>query len=179
VQNTYVALLYSIGIRDGRRLIMADWRSMMEGLGLQVPRTLIATGNAIFQSRGATIRELELQLEDEFERRFGWRVDTIVRTAASFRKLAGGNPFPRESERDGARVCVRFMREQLDRDSVSALKTYLTQGERLKLVQGDLWVHFKKEPNRSRLMPILGSKRLGTGTVRNWNTVRRLAEMLQ
>ena len=179
MQNTYVALLYSIGIRDGRRLIMADWRSMMEGLGLQVPRTLIATGNAIFQSHGATIRELELQLEDEFERRFGWRVDTIVRTAASFRKLAGGNPFPRESERDGARVCVRFMREQLDRDSVSALKTYLTQGERLKLVQGDLWVHFKKEPNRSRLMPILGSKRLGTGTVRNWNTVRRLAEMLQ
>ena len=77
MQNTYVALLSSIGIRDGRRLIMADWRSMMEGLGLQVPRTLIATGNAIFQSHGATIRELELQLEDEFERRFGWRVDTM------------------------------------------------------------------------------------------------------
>ena len=179
MQKTYVALLYSIGIRDGRRLIMADWRSMMEDLGLRNPRTLIATGNAIFQSRGATVRELELQLEDEFERRFGRRVDTIVRAAASFRNSTGGNPFPRESESDGSRVWVRFMRRPLDSDSVSALKACLTQGERLKLVQGDLWVHFKKEPNRSRLLPILGSKRLGAGTVRNWNTVCRIAEMLQ
>jgi len=31
---------------------MADWRSMMEDLGLQNPRTLIATGNAVFESRG-------------------------------------------------------------------------------------------------------------------------------
>ena len=177
--KTYVALLYSIGISDRRRLIMADWRSMMEGLGLQNPRTLIATGNAIFQSRVPTIRELELQLEDAFERRFGRRVDTIVRASASFRKLAGGNPFPRESEHDGSRVWVRFMRNPLDSDSVTALKAYLTQGERLRVVRGDLWVHFRKEPNRSRLMPILGSKRLGTGTVRNWNTVSRLAEMLE
>ena len=75
-------------------------------------------------------------------------------------------------------MCAIYARATRSRFGISA-ETYLTQGERLKLVQGDLWVHFKKEPNRSRLMPILGSKRLGTGTVRNWNTVRRLAEMLQ
>jgi uncharacterized protein (DUF1697 family) len=178
VAETYVALLYSIGIRGGQRLIMADWRSMMADLGLQNPRTLIATGNAVFESRRTKVCELELQLEDAFERRFGRRVDTIVRAAAPFRRLMRGNPFLKESERDGSRVVVRFMRKSLDNDSVVALKPYLTQGERVKLVQGDLWIHFKQEPNRSRLMPILGSKRLGAGTVRNWNTVRRLIEML-
>ena len=28
-------------------------------------------------------------------------------------------------------------------------------------------------------MPVLGSKRLGIGTVRNWNTVRRLGAMVE
>lgn len=179
VAGTYVALLYSIGIGEGRRLVMADWRSMMEDLGLQKPRTLITTGNAIFESRGATVRKLEIQLEDAFEHRFGRRVDTIVRAAFPFRRLAAANPFPKESERDGARVVARVMRKPVDSDSVAALIPYLTQGERLKIIEGDLWVHFKQEPSRSRLMPLLASKRLGIGTVRNWNTIRRLNEMLR
>jgi uncharacterized protein (DUF1697 family) len=178
VAETYIALLHSIGIGENRRLIMADWRSMMEDVGLQNPRTLIATGNAIFESRRASVRVLELQLENAFAARFGRHVDTIVRAAASFRRMTTNNPFPEESERDGSRVVVRVMREPIDSDSLTALTRYLTQGERLKVVQGNLWIYFKQEPNRSRLMPILGSKRLGTGTVRNWNTIRRLKEML-
>lgn len=76
VAETYVALLYSIGVAGNQRLIMADWRAMMEGLGFQNPRTLIATGNAIFESRRASVRNLEVQLEDAFQRRFGRRVST-------------------------------------------------------------------------------------------------------
>jgi len=178
VAGTYVALLYSIGISGNQRLLMADWRSMMEDLGLHNPRTLIATGNALFESRGASVRALEALLEDAFERRFGRRVDTIVRAAAHFRRLTANNPFLRESERDGSRVVVRVMREAMDKDSAAALTPYLTQGERLKVIEGDMWVHFLHEPNRSRLMPLLTSKRLGIGTVRNWNTIRRLNEML-
>jgi uncharacterized protein (DUF1697 family) len=178
VAGTYVALLYSIGICERRRLVMADWRSMMEDLGLRNPRTLIATGNAIFECRVAAVRTLEHQLEVAFERRFGRRVDTIARAAAAFRRFATGNPFPRESERDGSRVAVRVMRKPIDQKSVAALTRYVTQDERLEVVQGDLWVHFTQDPTLSRLPPLLASKRLGIGTVRNWNTIRRINEML-
>lgn len=176
--DTYVALLFSIGVSDGRRLIMAEWRAMMEQIGLQNPQTLIATGNAVFKCQRASARELEVRLERAFEHRFGRHVDTVVRAATPFRRLIAGNPFLTESKGDGSRVLIRFMREPLKRDSVAALKPYLTQGERVKAVDGDLWVHFPGEPVRSRLMPLLGSKRLGIGTVRNWNTVRRLNDLL-
>ena len=73
---------------------------------------------------------------------------------------------------------VRVMRKPLARDFETTLQPYVTQGERVKVVRGDLWVHFKNGPIESRLMPVLGSRRIGVGTVRNWNTVRRLAEML-
>ena len=157
---------------------MSDWRSMMENMGLKNPRTLIATGNAVFQSRGATIRELGNRLESAFEQSFGRHVDTIVRTAASWKRLVAGNPFPQESSRDGSRVVVRLMRERLDEGTSGALGSYATQGERLTLINGDLWIHFAQEPNRSRLFGVLTSERVGVGTIRNWNTVRRLNEML-
>jgi uncharacterized protein (DUF1697 family) len=177
--ETFIALLFSIGIRDGQRLIMAEWREMMEELGLRNPRTLIATGNAVFECENANVSEVEAQLENAFEQRFGRRVDCIVYTAKSFRRLMKANPFPKESIQDGSRVMVRVMREPLRKDSAAALDRYLTGGERVKIVHGNLWVHFKGAPNESRLMSVLGSKRLGVGTVRNWNTVRRLNAMLE
>jgi uncharacterized protein (DUF1697 family) len=176
--ETYIALLFSIGISNRRRLMMADWRMMMEKMGLQNPRTLIATGNAIFESEGFTVQELEGRLEKAFESRFGRHVDTIVCSATSFRRLTRANPFLKESNQDGSRVMVRVMRKPLKSDFADSLEQYLTRGERVKIVHGNLWVHFKDEPNRSGVVRVLGSKRLGVGTVRNWNTVRRLNEML-
>lgn len=180
--TSFVALLYSIGIGIGdsgsRRLIMSDWRTMMESIGLKNPRTLIATGNAVFESDETTIRRLEMRLETAFEQSFGRSVDTIVRTASGWRSLVASNPFPDASERDGARVLVRVMRKPLSGNVVAMLKPYATKGESIKVVNGDLWVHFPQEPNRSRLLPVLTPKRLGVGTIRSWNTVRRLNEKL-
>jgi uncharacterized protein (DUF1697 family) len=178
LKMTCVVLLFSIGIRDGKRLIMADWREMLAEMGLQNPRTLIATGNAIFECRGTDIAKLEARLEDAYEKRFGRRVHNIVRPAELFRRLVGENPFPKESKKDGSKVMVRVMRQPMTKDLEATLKPYLTQGERVKIVNGDLWMHFKGSSNESKLSAALGSKRMGIGTVRNWNTVRRLGEMV-
>lgn len=173
---THVALLHSITIGDGRRLVMAEWRAMMESIGLRHPRTLIATGNALFDGDGATIGQLEERLETAFAKRFGRHIDTIVTTTAQWRDLAAGNPFPEEL--DGNRIAVRVMREPPGETALAALAGYATQGERMKVVNGNLWLHFERDPARSRLGAQLTIKRLGTGTVRNWNTVRRLCEMI-
>jgi uncharacterized protein (DUF1697 family) len=175
---TYVALLYSIGIGAGGRLVMSDWRAVLATLGLENPRTFGATGNAVFESDGATVRQLEQSLEAAHRQSFGRHVDTIVRTAADWRRLAAGNPFLEAAERDGARVVVRVMRKALDQGVAAALASYATQGERLALVNGDLWIQFAAEPNRSRPLPALTPKRVGVGTVRNWNTVRRVTAVL-
>lgn len=176
---SHIALLHSITIGNDRRLVMADWRAMMEAIGLKRPQTLIATGNAVFESERATVRQLEKRLETAFEQSFGRHIDTIVKTGAHWRKLMRSNPFPEQAERDPARVAVRVMRKPLDEAAIEALMPYATQGESLKLAEGHLWIHFEQDPARSRLLSQLATKRLGAGTVRNWNTVRRLNEMIQ
>lgn len=173
---SHIALLHSISLGDGRRLVMADWREMMESIGLENPRTLIATGNALFDSDGATVGQLEERLETAFAQRFGRPIDTIVTTTAQWRDLATANPFPEEA--DGTRIAVRVMRKPLDEATLTTLAPYATQGERMKLVNGHLWLHFPQDPARSRLGAQLTIRRLGPGTVRNWNTVRRLDAMV-
>eukprot|EP01136_Pigoraptor_vietnamica_P001333 Opistho-1_new@27811 len=144
---SHIALLHSISIGNGRRLVMAEWRVMMERIGLRNPRTLIATGNALFDSEGMT-GTLEQQLETAFAQCFGRHIDTIVTTTAQWRDLAAANPFPEEG--DGTRVAVRVMRTPLDETALAALTPYATQGERMKLVNGHLWLHFPQDPARSR-----------------------------
>ena len=59
------------------------------------------------------------------------------------------------------------------------LEPYRTEGERVALVDGDLWVHLPHGTAGSRLAAAITPARAGgAGTFRNWNTVRKIGEAL-
>ncbi|TIS14950.1 MAG: DUF1697 domain-containing protein, partial [Mesorhizobium sp.] len=105
--RTYVALLYSIILGEGRRVVMSELKAMAEAIGLKNVRTLVATGNLVFEARTASVSGLERRLEKAFEETFGRHVDIIVRGAEDWLKLAAANPFPDESAKAGDQVAVR------------------------------------------------------------------------
>lgn len=174
--NTYIALLYSVGVAPGRRVVMEDLKAMAAGLGFTAPRTIASTGNLIFETEQAEDGALTARLETAFARQFGLHVDILLRSADEWRRLAAGNPFPEEAARDGASVHVRVMRSAPADTVVEALRPRAKAGERMTLIGRDLWVHFPEEPNRSRLLPALTPRHLGIGTLRNANIVGKIAE---
>lgn len=176
--NSYVALLYSIVLGKGRRVVMSDLRAMAERLGHHSPRTLVATGNLLFETDNAVATELEAKLETAFAEMFGRHVDIIIRPGSDWLRLAAANPFRAEGEEDGTRVHVRVMRQPLSDTVPADFARYCTAGERLAVVDGDLWVHFTGQASESKLLGALTKKRLGIGTFRNWNTVKGVAAML-
>ncbi|MER8489241.1 DUF1697 domain-containing protein [Mesorhizobium australicum] len=176
--RTYVALLYSIILGEGRRVVMSDLKAMAESLGLNNVRTLVATGNLVFESERISVAGLEKLLESAFEQAFGRHVDIIVRAAEDWRKLASSNPFPTESVEAGDQVAVRVMRKPVAEDAISGLQACAAADEKVLLVGGDIWVVFSRERPSSRLLAAANHKRMGVGTSRNWNTVRKLAEMI-
>ncbi len=177
--NSYVALLYSIVLGPGRRVVMADLKKMAETLGYQAPRTLVTTGNLVFQTGQTSTRDLEMPLETAFAETFGRHVDILVRSEADWQTLAASNPFRQEGEADATQVHVRVMRDPLTETALEGLRRYCTAGERLVIVDGDLWVHFPGKASESKLLGAMTTKRLGIGTFRNWNTVKGLSEMLR
>ncbi|MBL8570032.1 MAG: DUF1697 domain-containing protein [Phreatobacter sp.] len=175
----HVALLYSIVLTPERRVVMADLRAMAKELGFADPRTLVASGNLVFGAPPRmSVRAIETRLEAAFAPRFGRHVDIIVATAMDWRALVAANPFRAEAEAAPTSVHVRVMRDRLPPEAANGLAPYLTQGERIAIVDGHLWMHFRGPLHESKLAGQLTPKRLGIGTTRNWNTVRRLGEML-
>ena len=171
---TYVALLYSIVLGEGRRLVMGDLKAVAAGLGLHNPRTLLATGNLIFEAEEQPVPELESKLEKAFAKTMGKHIDIIIRSAPDWQKLAAGNPFPHEP---GDQVCLRVMRDPLT-DTCWKLVQEKAIDDEVRRVNGDLWIAFAGKPSVSRLPGHLTTKKLGVGTIRNWNTVRRISEAL-
>jgi uncharacterized protein (DUF1697 family) len=176
--RTYVALLHSVVLSKERRVTMSKLEAMATAAGCFEPRTIGATGNLVFEHEDLPIDALENKLEEGFEQTFGRRVSIVLREADGWRRLVAGNPFPAEAEVAGDRVIARIARKPLDRIADRALATKMTNGERVKIVKGDLWAHFPSDPSRSRLLVALTPAKLGVGTLRNWNTLRKIAEIL-
>ncbi|MEZ2219514.1 DUF1697 domain-containing protein [Rhizobium sp. RCC_161_2] len=173
--RTYVALLYSIVLGPGRRVVMSDLRAMAEDLGFTNVKTLVATGNLVFEAGDQPIAAIETQLEAGFAKTFGKRVDIIARDAATWMKLVASSPF---ADGDGSEVAVRVMRKPLDPSVIEVLEKRRSDPERLAVVDGDLWIDFGGKASETRLLSSLTTKHLGVGTLRNWNTVRGVARMI-
>lgn len=171
----YVALLHSIVLGGGRRVVMNDLRTMTEDLGFTNVRTLVATGNLVFEATEQPIDQLESRLEAGFAKTFGKHVDIIARDAETWRELAAGNPF---TDGEGSEVIVRVMRKPLDSSVLSVLEMRRSGPERLAVIDGNLWIDFGGKASETRLLSALTTKRLGVGTMRNWNTVRGILDMV-
>lgn len=153
---------------------MSDLKAMAESLGFRNARTLVATGNLVFEAEPQPIASVEAQLEAGFATAFGKHVDIIVRDADTWLRLANGNPF---LDGIGSEVIVRVMRRPLEAEILDVLAKY-RQDERMAVVDGDLWIDFGLKASETKMLPALTTKRLGIGTMRNWNTVRGLTEMI-
>jgi uncharacterized protein (DUF1697 family) len=178
--NTYVGLLYSVVIDKARRVAMADLRTIAESIGCKNVRTLVSTGNVIFEAGDTSVPHLESAFEAAFADFHGKHVDIVIRDAARWRRLVAANPFPEESLANPDRVIVRVMRDPAEATVAALFEPYCRAGEQVRIVDGDLWIAFGGQPSQSRLLGVLAPKRMGgIGTARNWNTIRRLGEMLE
>lgn len=177
--SIFVALLYSVIIDKNRRVAMSDLRTMAEGLGYENARTLVSTGNLVFESREASAAAIEQALETAFADFHGKHVDIIVQAAEDWKRLVAANPFLAEAEAEPDRVGVRVMRDPADGKLLDFLRPYQKDGERVAIIDGHVWVHYQGQPSLSKLAGQLTPRRMGgIGTARNWNTVKRLGEMV-
>src|SRR5262245_51509515 len=86
---------------------MADLRSWLTDLGYENVRTLLQSGNAVFQSnkRPAAVRK---EVEAALAEGAGFTVDCVFRSAAELRAVVDANPFA-DIVTDPSRYVVSFL----------------------------------------------------------------------
>jgi uncharacterized protein (DUF1697 family) len=164
--TTFVALLRAVNL-FGRPLRMADLKRIAEALGLDSPRTFIASGNLLFAS-GKSEREVKAALEAAIERHMGKPIGVMVRTAQEMAAVAAANPF---ADHPGNRVVAIFLDEAPPKDAAKEAKN--VADERMALGRREIYVHYPSGQGRSKLRIPAAA----TGTARNMNTVTKLAEL--
>jgi uncharacterized protein (DUF1697 family) len=170
----YVALLRAVNVAGKGMVSMAELRASAERLGLKNVRTILQSGNLLFQA-SKSAAALERQLEAEILRRFHQDVPVIVRSDDQLGRMIDRNPFAREAVEDPGHLLAVFLKRAPAPAEEKSLRSAIVGRERIKLDGITLYAVYPDGVGQSKLTAALIDKKLGTrGTARNWNTVLKL-----
>jgi uncharacterized protein (DUF1697 family) len=178
--SMHVALLRGINVGGHKQVAMSELRDLLEALGLAGAKSLLQSGNLVFQSDRRTRAELERLLEVETAKRLKVSVDYLVRSAEEWEKMIARNPFPNEAKRDPSHLLVMFLKSAPPAKDVRAFQAAIEGPETMRSDGAHLYVVYPAGIGRSKLTHTLIEKKLGIrGTGRNWNTVLKLAALCE
>ena len=173
-----VALLRAANV-GGRKLVMADLRTLIAELGFREPRTLLQSGNLVFDAGPLGGAELERKLEAATLERFGLAIDYLVRTAAEWAAIIAANPFPDMACADPAHLVVMPLKAAPVPDGIAALEAAIVGREQVRAKGRELYLTYPDGIGTSKLTGAVIERKVGVrGTARNWNTVSKLAGMV-
>ena len=174
----YIALLRAVNVGGHGKVGMVDLRAMIAALGFADAKTLLNSGNLVFRGAGPGGRALEDTLEREAAERLDLHTDFMVRTAQQWSEIIAVNPYPGEADSNPSHFLVMVMKAAPSEGAVGALRAAIP-GNEVVHVNGDTaYITYPDGIGHSKLTTARIESKLGTrGTARNWNTVRKLAEL--
>jgi uncharacterized protein (DUF1697 family) len=169
--GTHVALLRGINV-GGRNVVpMAELRTALAELGLENVRTLIQSGNVVFESSSKA--GLAERIAGAVDDAFGVRPGVVLRTPAELEDVVRSSPFA-----DTAKLHVVFLEKAPRAAAARALDPDRSPPDAFALVRRDLYVHLPSGAGRTKLTIGYVERTLGVrGTQRNWKTVLGLVAL--
>jgi uncharacterized protein (DUF1697 family) len=173
----YAALLRGINVGRSKRIAMADLRRWLEDLGWRGVRTLLASGNVVFEAPPQPAAELASRIRAAIAEHSGFDVEVVVKSAEQIADAAAGNPLGPLAA-DPARLLVAFTGD----DAALAAMVKLAQGdwgeERIHVGRHAAYVWCAHGILQSKVGSALLRDLKGQGTTRNWNTLQKLHALM-
>ncbi|MBP8137625.1 MAG: DUF1697 domain-containing protein [Candidatus Eisenbacteria bacterium] len=173
----FVALLRGINVGKAKRIPMADLRVLLESLGHTDVKTLLNSGNAVFAVPRGASPKLAAAISAAIEKRFGFEVPVIVKSAADLDAMTKENTLAAKAP-DHSRLLTVFAQSPADLKSLATLKPLLAKNETLLLGNHAAWLHCAD----GILESAVGEALLKAGkrfTTRNWATVEKIRALMQ
>ena len=157
--KTSIALIRGINVGGHKKVAMADVKRICESLGYTNVRTLLNSGNVIFEAKKPDAAKLEAAI--------GAKV--ILRTPEDLAEAVANNPFDTS---DPGHLVVMFLDGKPERG------IDWPSPEQAHLAGRHLFLYYPDGQGRSKLTNALIEKTLKVaGTARNWNTVTKLVAL--
>jgi len=155
-------------------------RELYQSLKLRDAQTYVQSGNVIFRTEERDIMRLAKRIEDGIERKFGFRPDVILRTAAKVRDVVARNPFAKRRGIEPSKLLVSFLANDPGEEAREKVLQIQCDPEELRIEGREPYIYFQNGIGRSKLSWAALAKTLKTpGTGRNWNSVTKMLEMAE
>jgi uncharacterized protein (DUF1697 family) len=175
----YVALLRGINVGGKNKVPMQTLRELITGIGGTDARTLLQSGNAVFQHAVRDPGQLAADLEQALAAELGLNVSCLVRSAADLRRVVEANPFPMDAV-DGARFLVVFLSGPAPVDRLAQIDPAAYAPDAFQAGEREIYLNLPDGIRDSKLAALMTGKGLGvTTTARNWNTVTKLLALTE
>lgn len=169
---TYVALLRGINSGKNPNTKMDVLKKAFEDLGFKNVKTVIASGNVIFETGATDTFTMAKKIEKGLTPVIGFRSDIIVRTIDEIHTLIKKNPFKKIKITPETRLYVTFINDK----GKTSLK-FPVEGKGFTILgifnEAVCSVIYLAETKTPDVMKVL-DKHWSPNTTRNWNTVERI-----
>ena len=173
---THLALLRGINVGGKAILPMRELSAIFVASGATNVRTYIQSGNVLFES--PLPEPLIEAVTKEIARIYGYPGRIVLRSAAELQAAYKSNPF----HKAGAPIetlHVYFLADKPDPAAVKSLDPDRSPGDSFVLRNREIYLHVPNGMARTKLTNAYFDSRLKTvSTVRNWNTVGKLIELI-
>ncbi|QQO08809.1 DUF1697 domain-containing protein [Breznakiella homolactica] len=174
----YLALLRGVNV-GGKNLIRMDaLKSAFEGLGFTDVKTYIQSGNVIFSSAEKDKSAIAKKIREEIRETFGADTDILVFTGKQIRTVVAEAP-PDYGTDEAWKYDVLFFADTCNPEDV-ILDFPVREGvDRIHLGRQVIYAaRLKSLASRSHISRIIGMPFYRSLSIRNWNTTRKLNELL-
>ena len=175
----YVALLRGIAPTNPK-MRNENLRNLFEGLGFSNVKTVIASGNIVFESPSRSAKKLEAMIEKALPEQLGFSSTTIIRSRAQLQELVKKDPFRGREHKKEYYLNVTFLKKTTG----TAKKLTEMPGDRsIKVLGMDAGAIYSAVDLTSGTTPDLMlwlEKKFGKEiTTRTWKTVERILKAME
>jgi len=166
----YVAFLRGVSPTNAK---MPELKRCFENAGFTNVKTVLASGNLVFDARAAADASLERKAEASMQGMLGRTFYTIVRPLDTLRALLETDPYARFKLPANAKRVVSFVREPITTKLALPIET---DGARILSVAGREAFTAYVRSDKGPVFMVLIEKAFGTDvTPRTWETLEKCA----
>ncbi len=166
----YAAFLRGVMPTNAR---MSELKETFEAAGFRQVKTVLSSGNVVFDAAAASTATLERRAEAAMDERLGRRFLTIVRPLDALRALLADDPYAGFRLPPGCKRIVTFLRRPPD--STLSLPRELAGARILRVRGSEAFSAYVRTPRGPVFMTLIEKTFGEEVTTRTWDTVRKVA----
>jgi uncharacterized protein (DUF1697 family) len=180
IDHPYIAFLRGINVGGNTTVAMAALTKVLTGLGCRDVKTVLNSGNAVFQSDETDRAALAHKIQAALRKTFGFEIAVMLRSGEEIRALLKADPFKDTLVTPDTRLYVTFLGDGVESRTKAPFVSPQGDYGVVRVFPREVCTFIVLSEGRGtpELMKGIEAEYGRQVTTRSWNTIERIGRLL-